>query len=416
MRFFQQIKHTIQRFSMCLGILIIIQFPINLQIGLQTPSFAEVEHNQFHLPLSGLIERSSNIQRGETLGSIMYDLEIPQNIIQLASMKASSYIDLRKIRRGDPYYTYTDSTSNTTSFIVYQPSIEHFVVFDLRDSIMVHEDFLPISTITRAGSGTIETSLYQAVIDAGFSTQLAIELSEIFAWQISFFHLHPGDNFSVLFEDQVVNEQSIGMDIKGARMSHEGEDFFAFFFSEDSASGFYDETGYSLKRPFLRAPLNYYKRISSAYSPRRFHPIQKRYKPHLGTDFAAPEGTPIVATADGSVIKAAYTRGNGNYVKIRHNDIYITGYLHMSRIAAGIRPGVRVQQGQLIGYVGSTGMASGPHVCYRFWQNGRQVDAMKVTIPPSEPLSDELMPQFEQIINALKPQLMTEISANSVMD
>ncbi|MCY4159347.1 MAG: peptidoglycan DD-metalloendopeptidase family protein, partial [Bacteroidetes bacterium] len=170
---------------------------------------------------------------------------------------------------------------------------------------------------------------------------------------------------------------------------------------------------YALKRPFLRAPLNY-KRISSQYSLRRYHPVQKRYKPHLGTDFAAAEGTPIVATASGSVTAASYTNANGNYVKIRHNDIYTTGYLHMSRIAKGIRPGVRVQQGQLIGYVGSTGLATGPHVCYRFWKNGQQVDAMKVKMPPSEPLPEKLMPQFTQVINTLKPQLVNVISTSSV--
>ncbi len=155
-------------------------------------------------------------------------------------------------------------------------------------------------------------------------------------------------------------------------MNHEGKEFFAFYFPSDSISGFYDETGHALKRPFLRAPLEY-KRISSRYSLSRFHPVQKRYKPHLGTDFAAPTGTPIVATASGSVTHASYTRGNGNYVKIRHNDVYTTGYLHMSRIAKGIRPGLRVEQGQLIGYVGSTGIATGPHVCYRFlgeWSTG----------------------------------------------
>ncbi|MXW14123.1 MAG: peptidoglycan DD-metalloendopeptidase family protein [Rhodothermaceae bacterium] len=395
---------NIKRFYICLGVLAIVQLPINPETETGSSASAEVKRNQFDLAETGLIEHTSEVKRGESLGSIMSEWGISQDKIHLASQKAASFVDLRKIQRGNPLYTYTDSIKGTTSFIVYQPSVERFLVFDLRDSILVHEGVFPVSKISRTASGTIESSLYQAVTDAELPGELAMKLSEIFAWQISFFHLQPGDDFSIVYEDHIVNGQSIETDIRGARMNHEGKEFFAFYFPSDSVSGFYDETGHALKRPFLRAPIEY-TRISSRYSLSRFHPVQKRYKPHLGTDFAAPTGTPIVATADGSVTHASYTGGNGNYVRIRHNDVYSTGYLHMSRIANGIRPGVRVEQGQLIGYVGSTGIATGPHVCYRFWENGRQVDAMRVEMPPSEPLSESLLPQFTQIISELKPQL-----------
>ncbi len=395
---------NIKRFYICLGVLAIVQLPINPETETGPSASAEVKRNQFDLAEAGLVEHTSKVKRGESLGSIMSEWGISQEKIHLASEKAESFIDLQKIRGGNPLYAYTDSIKGTTSFIVYQPSVDRFLVFDLRDSVLVHEGAFPVSKISRTASGTIESSLYQAVTDAGLPAELAIKLSEIFAWQISFFHLQPGDDFSIVFEDHVVNGQSIETEIKGAHMNHEGKEFFAFYFPSDSVSGFYDETGHALKRPFLRAPLEY-KRISSRYSLSRFHPVQKRYKPHLGTDFAAHTGTPIVATANGSITHASYTRGNGNYVKIRHNDVYTTGYLHMSRIAKGIRPGVRVEQGQLIGYVGSTGMATGPHVCYRFWENGRQVDAMKIEMPPSEPLSEALLPQFTQIISELRPQL-----------
>ncbi len=400
-------------FYACLCMLAAFLFPTSPEGDPRSPKAAEVERNQFQLPLTGLAEHATRVQGGETLGSIMHDQGISPDVIRMASEKASSYIDLRKIRKGDPLYAYTDPAEGTTSFIVYQPSVERFLVFDLRDSVLVHEDFFPVSTVTRTGSGTVKTSLSQAVEDAGLNPELTTKLSDIFAWQISFFHLQPEDNFSLQFEEKIVNGHSISVDIRGARMNHDGKDFFAFFFPSDSIGGFYDESGHSLRRPFLRAPINY-RRISSRYSLRRFHPVQKRYKPHLGTDFAAARGTPIFATADGSVIAASYTRGNGNYVKIRHNDVYTTGYLHMSRIENGIRPGVRVNQGQRIGYVGSTGFATGPHVCYRFWKNGRQVDAMKVEMPPSEPLPEEFMPQFNQIVNQLKSQLVS--SANPAAD
>ena len=399
----------------CLCLLAAFQFPVSPETDLQSPMVTEVERNQFDLPLDGLIEHSTRVQRGESLGSIMSDWGISQDIIHLASKKASSYIDLQKIRAGDSLHTYTDGIKGTASFIVYQHrQPERFLVFDLRDSVLVHEGSFPVSTVTRIGYGIIESSLHQAVRDAGFTHKLANELSEIFAWQISFFHLQPGDDFSLLFEEKIANGQSIDVDIKGARMNHKGNEFFAFFFPTDSTSGFYDETGHSLKRTFLKAPLKYYRRISSRYNLRRFHPVQKRYAPHLGTDFAAAEGTPIIATADGEVTAASYTRGNGNYVKIRHNDIYTTGYLHMSRIEKGIRPGVRVNQGQRIGYVGSTGLATGPHVCYRFWKNGRQVDALRVAMPPSEPLPEEFKPRFKQIIEELKPQLVSSSTISAV--
>ena len=400
-----------KRLYMCLFVFLLIQFPLPSRSDLDSSASDEPERNQFDLPLSGLVEHASHVKRGESLSSIMNEWGIPSDQIHQASAKASSFIDPQKIDPGDPLYAYTDPLSGTTSFIVYQPSKKNFVVFDVRDSVLVHEDEFPVSTVTRTRDGTIQTSLYSAIRNAGLPLQLATELSDIFAWQISFFHLQPGDEFSILYEDHLVNDQSVATQVKAARMKHKGEDFFAFYFSADSSSTFYDETGHALRRPFLRAPINY-RRISSKFSLRRFHPVQKHYRPHLGTDFAAAPGTPIVATADGDVIRAAYTSANGNYVKIKHNDVYSTGYLHMSRFAQGIREGVRVQQGQLIGYVGSTGMATGPHVCYRFWKNGQQIDALTVKMPPSEPLSATLMPQFTKLVRRLQPQLMLNSSSN----
>lgn len=396
--------HNLKRFCVCLCVLTAVQIPINVDTETDLSASPEPVRNKYGIVLNGLVEYESKVKRGESLGAIMSGWGISQKKIHLASEKASAFMDLQKIQRGSPLYAYKDSTKGTTSFIVYRPSIERYVVFDVRDSVFVHEGNLPSYKISRSGSGTIESSLYEAVIDAGFSGELAMDLSEVFAWQISFFHLQPGDDFSIVFEDELVDGQSIGTEIKGARMNHEGQEFFAFYFPSDSVHGFYDETGHALRRPFLRAPIEY-SRISSQFSLSRFHPVQKRYKPHLGTDFAAATGTPIVATANGIVTHASYTRGNGNYVKIRHNDNYATGYLHMSRFAKGIRPGVRVHQGEVIGYVGSTGLATGPHVCYRFWENGRQVDAMKVEMSPSEPLTEALMPQLNEIISRLKPQL-----------
>ena len=186
-------------------------------------------------------------------------------------------------------------------------------------------------------------------------------------------------------------------------LTHRGKDYFAYFFDEDG--DYYDETGKSLRRAFLKAPLNYF-RISSSYNLKRFHPVLKKVKPHLGTDYAAPKGTPIMTTADGVGTKASYSKGNGNYVKIKHNSVYSTQYLHMSKIAPGITPGVNVKQGQVIGFVGSTGLATGPHVCYRFWKNGKQVDPYKQDLPESDPISNNLMPSFKNTRDSLEKILL----------
>jgi len=395
----------IKRFLFCNSFLIILfSLLINSNSDLTTSNASEIERNQFDLPVDGFIEEALTVKAGQSFGSVLRDLGVPQEFIHLASVKASSRIDLHKIRQGDPIYTYKDTVTGKTSFMVYQPSIQNYFVFDFRDSVLVHEGVFPIFTAERSGSGTIKSSLYEAIEEAGFSPQLAIDLSKIFAWQVTFFYLQPEDEFSLVFEEKSVNGQVLDVNVKAARMKHKDQQYYAFYFSSDSLSGYFDETGRSLERPFLKAPIEF-TRISSRYSPRRFHPVTKRYRPHLGTDFAAPTGTPIVATADGTIIAASYNRSNGNYVKIRHNDTYSTGYLHMSKIAPGIRSGVRVTQKQLIGFVGSTGLATGPHVCYRFWKNGQQVDALKVEMPPSDPLSEDLLPQFTQLVHTLRPEL-----------
>ncbi len=397
-------KFTI-RLALCILVLMTIQLPHTARIKQESSALPLIERDSFGVPMAGLEKHPSSVQRNESLESIMDDWKVPREKQQIAFQQAASFIDFRKIDRGDSLYTYTDS-SGIAEFVVYKPSIKEFLVFSFGDSVRVHEDSLTSIKVVRSASGTIEkgSSLFQTIQDAGLSQSLAYELSEVFAWQVSFFHLLPGDQFSIVFEDETMYGKSIETEIKAARFHHADQDYFAFYFPEDDISGFYDEEGRPSERPFLRAPVEF-SRISSRYSPRRFHPIQRRYKPHLGTDFAAPTGTPIVATANGTVINAAYTRGNGNYVKIRHNDVYTTGYLHMSRIKSGIRRGVRVQQGDVIGYVGSTGLATGPHVCYRFWKNDRQVDAMRIEMPKSEPLPDAILPKFFAIRDELWRQL-----------
>jgi murein DD-endopeptidase MepM/ murein hydrolase activator NlpD len=244
-----------------------------------------------------------------------------------------------------------------------------------------------------------------SMIDLELPPTLTNEFADIFAWQIDFFHLYPGDKFKVIYEEEQIDGERIKIsEIKGAYFQHSGNDYYAVYYDQGNGFDYFDEDGNSLRKALLRYPVKF-SRISSRYSGRRYHPVQKRYKAHRGTDFAAPAGTPIRTVGDGIIVEARYGKFNGNFVKVKHNGNHTTGYLHMKKFASGIRPGVKVKQGQIIGFVGKTGLAKGNHVCFRFWKNGFQIDALKVNLPPSEPILEENRAEFdmfnERMITAL---------------
>lgn len=290
-----------------------------------------------------------------------------------------------------------------------------FIVFDFTtDSVIVTKKEKETSVAEKILSGEIVKNsnltfaLDQQLKDINMTGEMAEFIAGVFAWTIDFFKLHPGDEFKVIYEEKSVEGTpfSIG-NITAAWFKHQDKEFFAFRYVIDSATnqiGYFDTAGKEMKRPFLMAPVKY-SRISSGFTMKRFHPVQKKWKAHLGTDYAAPHGTPIMATGDGTVIAASYTGGNGNYVKIHHNETYETQYLHMSGFAPGIKKGVFVKQGDIIGYVGSTGLATGPHVCYRFWKNGEQIDHRAEKFPESVPMVDSLLPHYLEYIKPVKAQL-----------
>ena len=343
------------------------------------------------------------IQRNQTFSTILAAHSVSAGVINRVLEKAEPIFNPRHLRAGKALRIYQDA-EQTARLVVYEPHPEKYIVFDLRDSLKVYEGRHPVTVTRRSVQGIITSSPYQTLTQQGANPALAVHLSKVFAWQIDFYRLQYGDRFNVIYEEREVGGHSVGVEIIAARFEHGNKDFYAFHFDEGDEDGYYDEQGNTLRRAFLKAPLEY-SRISSRYSKRRFHPVQKRYKPHLGTDYAAPRGTPILATADGVVVAASYTKGNGRYVKIRHNGTYTTGYLHMSRIGKGIKPGRHVQQGEVIGYVGSTGLATGPHLCYRFWMNGEQVDPLKLDLPTSEPIADAYLPAFTAVRDPLLPLL-----------
>ncbi|MDH5603045.1 MAG: peptidoglycan DD-metalloendopeptidase family protein, partial [Cyclobacteriaceae bacterium] len=262
-----------------------------------------------------------------------------------------------------------------------------------------------IEIVERSLSGIIEQSLSVTMDEMGITQELTNKFVDVFAWKIDFFALQKGDKFKIVYREKLIDGEPVGIDgISTIQFEHWGNEYYAFEFDQGEGTDYFDEEGKSIRKALLRYPLEF-SRISSRYSLSRFHPVQKRYKAHLGTDFAAATGTPIRAVGDGIIVEAGFKQYNGNYVKLKHNATYTTQYLHMSKIASGIRSGVKVRQGQTIGYVGATGLATGSHLCYRFWKNGVQVDALKVEIPPSYPVAEENMAAFELKKNELKSKL-----------
>jgi murein DD-endopeptidase MepM/ murein hydrolase activator NlpD len=345
---------------------------------------------------------NETIKYGEGLSDILREYNISPAQVYELSRKAKKIFNVRQIQANKPYTLLCDNDSaQTARYFIYQPNVKEYVVFNLQDSLSIYKTVKEVESVERTIAGTIKSSLYETMVEAGCSPGLINYFADIFAWKINFAAVQPGDKFKLIYEEQQVEGEVVGYgELKAAYFEHAGKPYYAIRYDQGRGPGFFDEEGKSLKKAFLKEPLEY-SRISSRFSKSRFHPVQKRYKAHLGTDFAAPRGTPIRSVGEGIVIAAGYTKGNGNYVKIKHDNTYTTQYLHMSKFAKGIRKGARVNMGQTIGYVGSTGLASGPHLCYRFWKNGKQVDALKQKLPAARSIDKKHKEVYEQLSQEL---------------
>jgi len=345
------------------------------------------------------------VKRGETFGVIMDRHGVtPGQVYQITQTIPDSVMNFRRINYGKPYMLLKskDSTRKVEHFI-YQKSVINYAVVSL-DSIHGLAKSKPVTIKQKTTSGVISSSLSAAIDEAGLDYLLTNRFADIYQWSVDFFKLQKGDQFKLIYKEKYIDDTIYaGLEtIDAAVLKHKGREFYAFNFEIDSLTGrtdFFDEEAGTLRSFFLKAPLKF-SRISSRYTGRRFHPVQRRWKAHKGTDYAAGTGTPIWSTADGVITKASYTRGNGNYVKVRHTNKYSTQYLHMSRRA--VKVGQYVKQGEIIGYVGQTGLATGPHVCYRFWVNGRQVDPYKQDLPDAEPMKESLKPSYFEFIKPLR--------------
>jgi len=349
------------------------------------------------------------IKKGDTFGNIIQNQNIGDKKVYDIIEKVKDTFDVRIIRNNKPY-TLLRSKNKTNKLLVfiYQPDALHYYVVDLRDTaVVVYKKTKPITIKRRTIGGVLKGSLSETLESAKVEGALATRISKIYAWSIDFFKLKKGDRFGMTFTERYINDSIYdGVDsLEAAFFEYKGKIIYAFPFAQNPASGrmeYYDEDGKTLKNFFLKTPIKF-SRISSRFTANRFHPVQQIWKAHKGTDYAAPYGTPISTTAAGVVEQTGFTAGNGNFVKVKHNKTYSTQYLHMSRIL--VRRGQHVSQGQIIGRVGSTGLASGPHVCYRFWKNGVQVDALKLKLPSGEPMSGSNKERFLKQIAPLKWEL-----------
>ena len=351
------------------------------------------------------------VKRGDTFGKIMLSRNANYQKVDQAARASRKSFDLRKIQVGKPYRVLRscDSIAEPLLFI-YENDFLNYTVVDLRDEVKVYEEKQPYDLIEKEVSGIIEGSLYETLDRQGIDQNLSQELANVYAWSIDFFSLYEGDRFKVIaLERRLKDGTPAGIkSIKAALFEHRGEPFYAFAANVDEKTmqtEYYDENGNNLRRTFLKAPLKFNAyRISSRYNlNRKIAFYGNKTRAHKGTDYAAPVGTPIIATADGIVTEATRKGGNGIYAKIKHNGTYSTQYLHMRKL--NVKAGQRVRQGDVIGWIGMTGNTSGPHVCYRFWKNGSQVDPLKEKLPAAAPIAKNLAKEYFKYIKTPLEQL-----------
>ena len=351
------------------------------------------------------IVSNDSVRKGDTAGAILNRYGVSSRKIYTLEQKADSVFPLRKIRDDRMYTTFIRTEEDSTGireildYMVYHISSTEYATFAfVGDSVSVTRSAVPVRIERRCTNAEITSSLWGAIMKADLPYALADEFEDIFQWTVDFFGIQEGDSFTIIFDEKFVDTTSVGIGrIYGARFNTGKKTIYAIpFANEHGKIAYWDYEGTSMKKQMLQAPLKY-TRISSKFTYKRLHPVHRVYRPHTGVDYAAPMGTPVHSVADGVVTKAGWGGGGGNTIKIKHSGGLETGYLHLKSFAKGIKVGARVSQGQTIGYVGSTGTSTGPHLDYRIWQNGKPIDPLKITQQPSEPISKKLMPEFELV-------------------
>ena len=384
---------------------------------------AEVEEPQ-HTILYGIIAdnyhtEQGEIGQGETLGKILARYGVSATTVDKLDKAAKDVFPLRQIRAGRPFTAFiaADSTGNgPLDYFVYEKDVIEYVVFGFKgDSISITKGEKNVTIKRQRRSAVIESSLWGAIMRDSLPYSLAAELEDIYQWTVDFFGIQKGDHFTVIYDEKLIDTTHVGIGrIWGAKFNHAGKDVYAIPFRQNDKIQYWEFNGASLRKQLLKAPLKF-SRISSRFSRSRLHPVHRVYRPHLGVDYAAPTGTPVHAVADGVVTFKGWGGGGGNTLKIKHAGNLVTGYLHLSKFAKGISQGTRVSQGQVIGYVGSTGTSTGPHLDYRIWKNGTNIDPLKVPQEPAEPIKEENTAAFEHIRDRIVAELNGEATPEMIV-
>lgn len=357
--------------------------------------------------------REGKVKSGQFFSNLLGSLGMTQKEAYDLTLACDSVFDVRTLRVDNAYRAYYGSDASV-KYLVYDRDRASSIVFDCTPPYGAWVYEKPVSVESRYADVTINSSLWNDMRDAGVSPLLILSLSDIYAWTIDFFGLQKGDRFRVLYDEKMCDGEVLAVDtVRYAVFSHGGEDLPMVMYNQrDSGNIWWNEKGESMRKAFLKAPLQY-SRISSGFSYARKHPVTRKVQPHTGVDYAAPKGTPVMSIGDGTVTSVKYEGAGGNTVRIRHNSVYSTAYLHLSKYASGLKAGQRVRQGEVIGYVGSTGRSTGPHLDFRVWKNGTPINPLKMDSPPAEPIKEENRQAFEAAASKYKARI-DSIQARSI--
>ncbi len=358
----------------------------------------EIE-KRFGIPITDYIIDNHKVRTNQYFSTILTDQGIPYSRVHETVLASEGIFDIRYIRSGNKYFTFNRKDSTTkTDFLIYQVNETNYIKFDYRNEVIVSSHELPIILDTNISKGVIESSLWMSMKNAGIDPMLSMDLADIYAWTIDFYGLQKGDSFNVIYETRYIDSTYIGLGkVLACSFTHSEHNYLAYIFVQDSLEDYFDELGGSLRRAFLKAPLRF-RRISSKFSNSRLHPVLKIRRPHHGVDYAAATGTPVQTIGDGKVIFVGRKGGYGKRVEIKHNGTYTTGYAHLSRYAKGLKKGDFVKQGTVIGYVGSTGMSTGPHLDFRVYKSGTPIDPLKMKSPPAIPIKEDKKKDYKKVI------------------
>ncbi|HSM47908.1 MAG TPA: peptidoglycan DD-metalloendopeptidase family protein [Draconibacterium sp.] len=361
---------------------------------------------RYGLPIDSFQVVDGIVESGQHLSSVLSKFGVNLGTIDTIARNAKPVFDVRKIRQGNKFAIFqtTDSTVKSKYF-VYENSPILYTVFELFDSLQVYQGEKEVVYQMKTAQGEIQSSLWNAMKASKLDPMLALKMEEVYAWTVDFFGLQKGDRFRLIYDEIYVDSTSIGINnIYAAQFDFYGKELFAFRFEKNDSTGYYNEKGENLQKQFLKAPLKF-SRISSGFSSGRMHPILRIVRPHHGVDYAAPTGTPVMSIGEGIVVSKGWAGGGGNTVKIRHNSVYTTVYMHLSRYADGINQGARVRQGQVIGFVGSTGLSTGPHLDFRVYKGGSAINPLTIESPPAKPVDEKYMQEY----NILKDSLLRDL-------